>query len=156
MSTNWIAQRRLQKEMERAREKADDARAIAVAFILKDRIPVFLDHLKKEIKIQVDALSDLDISGSASFSGNVESEEQCRIDIARTDTLEPCSTFTTLFYANGDRIIRQSPKDNRKPELQFFVVDQDVKLSADNGVTTMDAEYAAEHIVRSMADKLGA
>jgi hypothetical protein len=155
ITPKWIRELRAEdEERERDRERVSQEQQVASLRIAAEA-PDFWKQVLKEIKINVDSLSEIGLRGSLS---PIE-RDGVHVEVARTD-LRPATSYTNVFWSEHPLPrIRLHDMENAingsEIDLVFGVQDNQVVVTPQvHPYKILNAEQTAEYIVKRLVGKV--
>jgi hypothetical protein len=151
---DWIEQRQLEQEKDKAAKQAETDRALFAAHVLQKEAPQFWTELMGILRSTVSRLDSIGVRGTVSDT-STSIENACQVAVSVTNALFPQTTHTNLFYRNGDRHIRCHPVDVPAYNFEFQVSEtRGMGVVPSDGHAHLDPARAAERIVRPMVERI--
>jgi len=148
---DWITAEEKQAERQKAETEAHGQKVIEDSFRIAKEGPVFWKELMEKLKENTDALSRLNLSGSASVMtpADERSEHKCRVEAINSGVDR---TYTDLFYRPGSTSIRCWTPTGPQDDFVFIVPGNGAIAVMQPGEPVMNASQMAEFVVRNMAN----
>lgn len=138
----WMRQERERDKLYRAHQQVEDSATRAALLLIEKKAPIFWKHVLRNLKISVDALPVLGMTG---FVRNVNSGFRVSIN-----KLGPVANYTyTDIFLHPQRIHCRTFEQNFY-DLRFCIEDSEIEVIGTE--EPMDEEQTAEHIMRRMID----
>lgn len=140
----WMRQKREQRESANAREEARKNQARAARLLVGEKSPLFWQGILRELKISVDALPTLEMSGSINPVGL----NAFRVFVNKLGYVANF-VYTDLFLLPEPLRIHCNVFGEGSYDLRFCALSES-EISVIDGSEPMNQEQTAEYIMRRM------
>jgi hypothetical protein len=143
----WMKKKQQEMRLSEATEKDAERRKLAAALLIQSESPEFWKRLLDNLKLAVEALATIELTGSYSQIGL----NAVRISMNHPD-LFASRTHTDLFHETGR--IRCTTLGVGAYNLDFHVISETEVgvLDKHKGGSPMNADQASEYVIRRMVD----
>ena len=150
----WMKNMQQRENLAKAKAEADRQRELAALMRIDLDGPLFWDRLTREIKRQAELFESIGIRGFALVTGSVESEVQCNIEVAPSDSLYPKMARISYFYRKGQTGIRVFSSESKAPDFHFQIYPDGLRLIAKGSSVPLNPEQAADIVLEWIVSKV--
>jgi len=150
----WMQNMRNREELAKAKTDAKNQRDLLAVATVRNDGPAFWIRFTREIERQAKLFESIGIRGWALVIGSVDSEAQCNIEVAPSESLYPEHAKLSYFYGKRQTGIRVFSSEKNAPEFRFQVYPEGLMVIASGSSVPMNPEQAAEFALEWIVSKV--
>jgi hypothetical protein len=148
----WIKREKAKQNAARLHAESTTQKQLADTLTIKAEGPAFWQQLLRELALNTEALSELNIRGQMASVSRSEYEEAYRVEVVLVG-LNPKQTYTDVFYSKESTVIRTHTLEGTAHQFYLCVRPEGgIGAWSDDQMRLLTPEQTAQAIVKRMAD----